>query len=380
MRSTLTHAAALILSATLATVSPAQLPQWRLVEDLRIGTDGSEMTTFTDVRSIVEGADGKIFVLDARPQEIRVFDRSGKFLSLAARRGKGPGEITNANGLLRLGDAIWANDPSNSRFPAYSAADGKYLRQINIPIRGYRYTWGASGDAQGRIVEWVSVQSGRTDPATGRPISEARYRRVRTDGTGADTIAAPVCLPRNIPAQTSFTGSGPGPLNAFYGIPFLAMPIVTLDGRGGYWCAPNDEYLLVHRSLASNDSLHAFRMPYTRLPVSAEQRTAEIERVKKGLAEYQVIVADYSLVPTIHPVFVRLDVDGKGQLWATRVKRPDAPWTFDVYDQSGRALATVTTTVAFNAGRPLYFTGDHVYGVVNDSDDVPYIVRARLVR
>ena len=354
-------------------------PRWQLVEDLRIGGEDSEMTMFTDIRGIVAGPLGHIFVLDARPQEIRVFDRAGRFVRLAARRGQGPGEIANANGMVVHNDTIWVNDPSNGRWSAYSAADGKYLRQMTIPIRSYGFLWEAGVDLQGRVLDPMLITSDRVDPATKRPIMEPRIRRVRLDGTVVDTIPAAVCDQRSPPARTSFTGSTPGVGNRFISIPFLPRTLSVLDGRSGYWCSPNDEYLLAHRSVPSGDTLHVVRQRYARIPVSREQRDSAVASARKALAEYRNVDADYSLIPSVQPVFQRLDVDDQGRLWARRVTADRVPVT-DVYDGTGRQVATVTTTLGFSSYVPLRIQGDFVYGVVRDQDDVPYVVRARIIR
>jgi hypothetical protein len=376
-----TASATLGLSLALVERVESQAAKWQLVEDLRIGSDASPMTMFTDIRSALEGADGRIFVLDARPQEIRVFDRAGKFVTLAARRGQGPGEISNANGMLVVKDAIWVNDPSNGRWSAYSAADGKYVRQLGISVTSYGALWEAATDAEGRVVDPIIVATGRINPATNRPIREQRLRRVRLDGSETDTVAAPSCDQRVRPAKTQFSGTMPNsPIGVFMGIPFQATPITVLDGRGGHWCSPNDEYLLVHRTLAKSDTLHTVRMPYTRLPVTEEQRTSAIARAAKSLSEYPVIDADYSLIPRVQPVFTRLDVDDKGQLWARRLVAEGSPLVFDVYDSGGRAVASITTSISFSPWSALHVKGDNVYGVVQDADDVEYVIRARILR
>ena len=141
----------------------------------------------------------------------------------------------------------------------------------------------------------------------------------------------------------------------------------------------SDEYLLVHRSLANGDTLHAIRKPYTRVPVSRAQREKAITDARTSLARWKNIDADYSLIPSAHPVFQRLDVDDRGQLWARRVTAGIAP-AIDVYDASGKQVATVTTTVPFQAFLPIHIQGDFVYGVIRDEDEVPYVVRARIVR
>ena len=372
-----------LLAVTIASTGAAQA-KWQLVEDLRIGGDEQEATMFTDVRSIVAGPTGYIFVLDARPQELRVFDQRGKFVSLAPRRGQGPGEIAGANGMVVLRDTIWVNDASNSRWAAWSAVDGKYVRQLVTPIRGYGFIWEAAVDPEGRIVDPVSVRTSRVD-AKGNPVSDRRLRRVRlTDGV-ADTIPFPQCAQRNPPAKFSFTGENPGagpgqPINAFIGIPFLPRPLVALDGRGGLWCAPNDEYVLMRLALGKSDTLQMIRVPYRRLPVAPAERDSAIAFTKTTLARFKVVDADYSLVSTSHPVFTRLDVDDKGQLWARRTTPTGSPSAFDVYDASGKPIAAVAATVRFVAHLPVHVRGDHVYGVVVNEDDVPQVVRARIVR
>ena len=374
---------AMFLAMTMAPAGSAQA-RWQLVEDLRIGGDAQDATMFTEVRSIVAGPTGHIFVLDVRPQEIRVFDRTGKFIRLAARKGQGPGEIAGANGMVMLGDTIWVNDASNGRWAAWSAVDGSYIRQLGIPIRGYGFLWEAGVDPGGRIVDPVSVRTSRVD-AKGNPVSERRLRRVRmTDGV-ADTIPFPECTQRNAPPKVSFSGenpnAGPGqPINAFLAIPFLPRPLVAMDGRGGLWCAPNDEYVLMRLAIGKTDTLQTIRMPYTRLPVRQAERDSAIAFAKTTLGRFKVVDADYSLVSTSHPVFTRLDVDNKGQLWARRTTPTGSPSAFDVYDANGRPVATATATVRFVAHLPVHVRDDHLYGVVLDEDDVPHVVRTRIVR
>jgi hypothetical protein len=360
----------------------AQVPQWRLVEDLRIGSDANPMTTWAAIRGMIEGADGRILVLESRPQEIRVFDRNGRFLSLAARRGQGPGELMMATGMVRAGETIWVNDPGNARLSAFSAVDGRYIRQIGLPNEGFSFFWNAAADGAERIVESISVPTTRMDPATNRPVLEQKVRRIRVDGSVVmDTIRGSECTQRIAPSMTSFSSTmADSPIGVFVEIPFQAKPVTRYDGRGGYWCTPNDAYLITHRSLATGDTLHTVRKPYTRLPVPSAQRDSSIESVKKSLARYPVLKADFSLVPNTYPVFQRLDVDDMGRVWARRFTQQGSPSEYDLFDLTGRAVATVTTTLNFSAFLGLHIRGDNVYGVVHDADNVQHLVRARIVK
>src|SRR5688500_9616126 len=203
MRRSLMVHVALWLLISCATWAEGQ-QQWRLVEDLRIGGEQSDATIFTDPRSIVAGPKGHIFVLDFRPQELRVFDAAGKFVKAASRKGQGPGELSNSNGLLVLRDTVWANDPANGRWNAYSASDGTYLRQVTIPFTMFGYVWDAGVDARGRLLDRVLVPVARAAGAPEEPQLESRFRRVRTDGTIVDTLPEMACVQREKPAKTIF--------------------------------------------------------------------------------------------------------------------------------------------------------------------------------
>ena len=355
---------------------------WRLVEELRIGGDSgtSEMTAFADIRGIVAGPDGRIFVLEMRPPQIRVFGPKGEFLNLAAREGQGPGEVGDANGLLIVRDTIWANDPDNGRWSAWSAVDGRYAGQFAIPVSSHGWLWEAGVDAEGRVLDHIVIPS--ANPAANGSQWEGRLRRVRTDGTIVDTVPLPECVQRAPPARRRFTGtrSGPSGGGGSYSIPFLPRQLHAFDGKGGVWCTPNDEYLLVYRTVGMPDTVSSVRLPYARLAVSDAEREAEVREVKAFLARYDKVEADYSLIPSVHPVFDRLQSDDAGRLWARRAVAADSAPIFDVYDASGTAVATVTTDIRFVPGFPVTVQGDRVYGIVEDADEVQHVVRARIVR
>ncbi len=82
----------------------------------------------------------------------------------------------------------------------------------------------------------------------------------------------------------------------------------------------------------------------------------------------------------MQPVFQRLDVDDKRQLWARRTTAPGSPVAIDVYDITGKHIAVVTTTIPLRTYVPVHIQGDFVYGSALDEDDVQYVVRARIVR
>lgn len=108
--------AALITRDSLPTgLSPTALDAWREARDallgarteLRLGADDSGPDAFGRVGDVaVTGSTGagRLAVLDEIDQEIRVFDRGGRFVGHTGGVGDGPTELRHANGIEVLGD------------------------------------------------------------------------------------------------------------------------------------------------------------------------------------------------------------------------------------------------------------------------------------
>src|SRR5690606_26450613 len=79
--------------------APAWAPgsEWRLVQDLRLGTENTAgPEQFNRIAALLADSLGMIYVLDLLAQEIRVFDSTGVFSHTIGRKGEGPGEFTDA--------------------------------------------------------------------------------------------------------------------------------------------------------------------------------------------------------------------------------------------------------------------------------------------
>jgi hypothetical protein len=85
---------------------------------------------------------------------------------------------------------------------------------------------------------------------------------------------------------------------------------------------------------------------------------------------------DKSAVPRVQPVIDQIAVDADGRVWIRRTDTPESAPGFDVFDEAGRAVMTVSTTQRWQR-IPIVRNG-FAYGVVLDADDVPHIVKAQL--
>ena len=350
-------------------------PTWRLVEDLRIGDDAEGPTLFGEIRGLVSTKSGNIFVLDYKAMELRVFDAHGRFVRLAARRGHGPGEIAGPNGLaLGNDDVVVVSDPGNGRFSYYSA-DGKYLRQVMIPITGYGDYWHGRIDAAGRIVDFpVRVPSGGNDPRTGYQNTIEKARRIRPDGT-ADTVAFPQCAPEP-PTLVYRMRSGHATSQT---IPFSPHSQTVVSRQGAVWCTPSAEYRLSVGVLAGamREVVHVNALP---LAVGVVERAAALAFLDSFAIKHQLtlVTGDPKAVPKTQPVISRLFADDDGRAWVVRSDLSKISLAMDVFAPTGQQLAQLRGT--YSLGYVVQIGSLALLTAIDNADGVPVVVRYRIVQ
>jgi hypothetical protein len=359
-------------------LAKAQVPTWTLVEDLRIGSEDDGPKSFSDIRGVAATANGNIFVLDFKQQVIRLFDAKGNFIKQVSRDGAGPGEIRNANGMAAsANDLVWVNDPANGRFSIFKS-DGSFYKQVLVPINMYGYTWDGVIDQQGRAIDRISVRP--VAVASGAVRSEAMYRFVDENGK-ADTVEAPKCPAREAPPDPSFlrfTGNGG---SMFMSLPFLPQTQVVTTRAGTAWCTAAAEYSLSTGRLGQ-PMREVVALKVAPLEVTREERQRSLDRIDSLTRRYGKMIGDPSLMPRTKPVIERIHGDPAGRVWVRTTAAPAAAPSFDVFDPSGRAVAHVASGASRRKMNPYltWITDTHLYSVEMNDDDVPAVVRYRIVR
>ncbi|HEX6314647.1 MAG TPA: 6-bladed beta-propeller [Gemmatimonadaceae bacterium] len=356
-----------------ASISSGAQARWSLVENLRIGSEEEGPYLFSQIRGIAVGEGGSVFVLDARAQEIRLFDSQGKFVRRVARGGAGPGEIRNANGLLTAPDGrVWVNDPNNSRYSIFTPR-GDFATQHRYSPWGFGYYWQAMFDRSGSLLEYVSVFHGN--------VRQAMIRRVSPDGAKVDTIALPECANRASKEAQNGYQTQRGQVRTFFSVPFVPAPLRAWDPGGFIWCTSNDRYEILKIKLISGDTLMRVRQDRAPIPVTDSEREAAIAPIRSAFARAGQPAPDFGLIPRVKPALQNIDVDDQGRLWVRATSNDTTRTVFEVWDGStGRLLANVTAPWEVGAQyRPL-IRGDTLYTVITDENDVPMVVRAIIRR
>lgn len=353
---------------------PAPTP-WRVVEQWRVdGTESGE--PFGSVRDVAIGKDGSLWVLDFKDQMIRRFDANGKPLKTVGRKGKGPGEMMNANGLVVAKDgSVWVNDPSNARLSIFTG-NGEFSRQIVLTIFGYGYRWDAFADAtSGDVYDQTLIRrSGSTN-------TTMEWRRLSSNGVVLDTVAMPEC---NNPGQapTSFYSakSKNGNMNGAY--PFSQRMLRVPNRAGGVWCAGGGAEGAALVRIGKGDTIARTNLTLSAIAVDRADRDSAIAQVQKQLAKYETNTFDASKVPNSKQPIASLAVDDDGRLWVQHADRVnDKGVTFDVHDKAGKNIGRVVIPRLLAQEQiPVRARGNDLWVAVRDADDVVNIVKYRISR
>lgn len=344
------------------------IPEWRFVEELRIGSENDDPTGLSDVRGLVVDKKGNIWVLEFSAQEIRLFDPAGHHLRTIGRKGQGPGEFIYADGMAMAPDGlIWVHDPQNGRFSIFTP-DGKFARQQLAVSGGYGAIWFGGIDAKGRI--WDQLIGGSSDRLA------ARMRRASPDWTRVDTLTLPRCSPPGGSSEASYFKLPGGMI----GVPYFAGPVSAPDYNGdSYWCAPSSaEYRVFKVGVERKDTLARITGRAERMPVTSAERDSAISGVKQFMKRAGEASIDWSRIPKYKPLLQGAFVDAEGRLWVRR-QSPEVGAVFDLYTAQGKPVATIKVPHPVTSWLKPVLRGDVAYFVSQEPGEIPYIIRGRLV-
>ncbi|MBA3853711.1 MAG: hypothetical protein C0503_04795 [Gemmatimonas sp.] len=350
----------LVASACGGERGASEVPQWALRETLRIGEGDEGPTSFSWVKGIEEGADGRIYIYEHSTQDIRIFDRTGAHVRTIGRKGRGPGELANAEGIVFAADGtLWVRDAGNSRFTLFDD-DGNYRDSWTMQYCWSQGTWAPLVKPEG-IVDYDCV------PGVSRAYRIVGYR---TDKSGVDSIAmyAECGDPALNESATWITRSERS--TSYRQIPYAPRVVRSFDATGATWCAPNTGRYELLRIGVGGDTVRV-ALDFPPLPVTAAERDSVIQTIESrgptGL--------DFSRIPANKPAILRMTVDDQNRLWVRRDKA-EGGILFDIIRPDGTHEATVSLDgVRTTTRSPFVVRGDVVLLVVVDEDDVPQVGR-----
>jgi hypothetical protein len=360
--------------------------RWIVEEDLRIGSEGDPDYQFGQIgaRGTAVASDGRIFVLDAQAQHVKVFSPEGVYQSTVGHPGGGPGEIGAGANFLMMGpgDTLLVMDLGNQRVNRY-LADGSDAGSFPLSIEQEGLPLNFTATASG-----VLARQSRPLALPQRPAPDSMDAIVAfsCDGSVTDTLL-------KFPSGKTLSLGGSSPeLNLF-----SAEPVWELADGMQVLYGMNDDYRIGLYAPGGVLS-RVITKPFERTSVGERDRDAIMRFLERAwtdagvppqaLARLRGIVhfAEY------YPAFARVAIGPDGTFWVQHIQSASeltdeefesynpledtgAP-DWDVFDSEGRLLGVVAMPPRF---APRQFVGDKIYGVWRDDLDVQHVVRLRVI-
>jgi hypothetical protein len=332
-------------------------------EVTRIGSvEGTGPDVFGQISTFEVDPAGRVWVYEGQAEELRVFDASGAHVRTIGRRGGGPGEFAQAVKVEVAPDGnVWVMDPQNNRISVFDTA-GNYLEAKRAAGGFIIMPWPGGFDAAGRYYAPV--------PLTGENF---RIGLVRYDAslTPIDTLATP----RDPVDRESFEHRVAGGGRMIAGVPFQGGLRWLLSPNGTIWAMITDQYRLFELT-PEGDTLRTVTRAFNPLPVTDADR----EQAREDMEWFteQGGQVDWSKLPATKPATRSFFFDDEGYLWVERVTASPEEHAADIFDPDGRFLGTIDVPFAI-ASRPI-IRGGILHTVTRDELEVPYIVRARILK
>ena len=348
-------------------------PIWTLEENLRIGdVDGGGPATFGQIKALIVDSAGRIIILESQAQEVRVFGADGGHLSTYGGKGGGPGEFQNALGIMQTRSGLlYVPDEQNARMSVLSVDSG-FVTSYPLNLYSYGFVWNGTMTADDRILVPSIVLDTRRDV----------MRIYSLDMTQTDSVLLPEPPPINrADPPGAFAWQSPnGTTRGFSQVPYYPTGAAFLDRTTETWSAmPGDPAYRIFRLTLQGDTTLVLETRRQPLPVSAAERDSAVDAVLESLQRYGVTTIDASKVPATKPTVLRLFTDDTGNLWV-RTSAAEAGHRYDIYEREGAYLGTLSTPLKVVSYIPPVVRGDLLHAVVTDEMDVPYVVRARIVK
>jgi len=350
------------------TDTPILTPEtaWQVVEELRIGTmEGDGPDLLGNVRWMEIDPAGRIWVLEGQAQEIRIFGTDGSFVKIVGREGGGPGEFAGALHIQRGPDGnMWVVDPENNRVSLFDTS-GTFVEGKHIPGGFAIIPWPGGFDAAGYQYGPILLP--------GESLFSIGLVRYDSAFTPHDTIRGP-----DDPIKRERFELNRGEQHWITSIPYTGGFEWHLSRAGTIWAMVKDDYRLFELS-RDGDTLRTITRAFTPLPVTEADMEAARERLDSFIKNGGKV--DWSKIPGTKPATEDFFLDDEGNLWVEPVRTHEEQGrVFDVFDPAGRFLGSVRMPFSLSMNPPPIVRNSTLYGVSEDELEVPYVVRARIVK
>ncbi|MYI07024.1 MAG: hypothetical protein F4059_06870 [Gemmatimonadetes bacterium] len=349
--------------------------RWTVVESLRLGSsDGFGPDVFGFVSELIVDDLGRMWVVDAMANELRVFDADGLFVRTLGRSGEGPSEFKRVGpAFLGPNSTVWVEDLSLLRWEVFDTA-GVRVEGHPVPssLRGGLRHW----TRDGLLLVLARLPGSR--PMVGLVVHE-KTQDGAVEPEGRVLELPPEPRPEGLIAVRSdrFSTEVPAPFTSrSFGVFGAGLDYWFSDGR-----ARRGSYEVHQLDLDSGTTRLTIKRRFTPAEIPDSLRALAIDSLRQEFREQGMPTGALTLdvVPEEYPPFIDFALSADGTLWVRRVF-PDGLVGFDVFAPDGRLLGRPNMTVDLAGMRIAAITTTSIFGIDTDELGVHRVVRLDIQR
>ena len=345
-----------------------------ITEELRLGGDDDEATSFFRVLGAAQDTGGNLYVLEYGNYRVSVFDAGGALTHRFGRQGEGPGDFVGPFYLWLSGDTIAVGDRQNRLH--FFRTDGTHLLTriyAELGAEGDGWTTGApSNSPAGWLLSTTSYfrrdESG--SDANLKPMPRMKLMAVEEGGTLTDTG-----LLWGLESQGMWSGV------YWLQAPAQHQPTWAVDGLGRFHVAETDDYSL---DVYATDGTHIKRIENEAPRIRVDDDLLDLWRKSRCTSGPECDPRRDELAlslpgPESRPMVGRIYGFAEGHTAVRRADSDPDPYDrtavgeLDFFDPEGHFMGRVPS------GRtPWWFDGRTLIVTERDEQGIEYVVRYRV--
>jgi hypothetical protein len=334
---------------------------------------------------------GRIYVLDAAEQTVRVYAQDGSAAGRLGRKGRGPGEFENATVMTMRGDTLWVLERSAGRITEFDT-ESRTFRTFTIVARTRARALPVGVTANGYLTTVAEPEVIGGPTPFGNTTARRRTHLVRVDESGAvqDTLATLVnstgirYTVRRVGAA-SFPRVG-GDLQREQPFFPLQLHAIAPDGASVLKLeqVQQDQGRVNFLQLTSVNlqgyTLWSKRIDFTQVPITSAHVAEMVDSLAKPIQGFRgppvegdaQMIADSLYRGTVWPAVTALRYGLDGTIWLLKGGPPTTGVSYWQLSPSGEVERRVELPQGFNLMQASRTT---VWGWRTDEDDVPVVER-----
>jgi hypothetical protein len=305
-----------------------------LEEELSIGeAEGREEYLLSSTKAVAVDDNEDIYIVDAKENHIRVFDKNGDYLKTIGRTGQGPGEFNQITNIqITPENELMVHDRYTRRLTFFSL-EGDYLR--TVLLKGIQASVVKVNSIGNYLVKTYDFDSPPLRIAIELKVYSSDLAFIRT-------IAKDKFWNANVPLQPHMAST------------FLPSDLIICGSRESY------EFKILD---SEGKTVQKVSKDYVPIEINEE------EKKKRRIAQI-------SELPKFFPAFQDFSVDEEGRIIVQTFERyeDEEKFYFDVFNTEGKYIAKVPLNAL-----PQCWKNRKMYTIEEDKDGYQYIKRYKLI-